>query len=284
MDESEWLSSVDPAAMLSWVTPTPSEGPEGGWQTAGVRKRASDRKLRLFAVACARQVWHLLTDDAPCQWWGHSSGSIKSCPLCNNTGRINRSRKAVEVAERLADGEATERERQASERAMSHADLFPSNVNTTVWLSVHKALGGSMSDLLQATQDAGVTPATQADLLRCIIGNPFREVTLPVPHVGNRGIGQSPWLTPQVLSLAAAAYEDRPGRVDYAPPSDLHPGEEWYSPRRIEDGTLDPVTLLALADALEEAGATDDALLGHLRSSESHVRGCWAVDACLGLC
>lgn len=33
-----------------------------------------------------------------------------------------------------------------------------------------------------------------------------------------------------------------------------------------------------VADALEEAGGTDDALLSHLRSSGQHARGCWALD------
>ena len=40
--------------------------------------------------------------------------------------------------------------------------------------------------------------------------------------------------------------------------------------------------LAVLADAVEEAGGTDAALLGHLRGAGPHVRGCWAVDALLG--
>jgi hypothetical protein len=36
-----------------------------------------------------------------------------------------------------------------------------------------------------------------------------------------------------------------------------------------------------LVDALEEAGATGE-LVEHLRSPGPHVRGCWAVDLCLG--
>jgi hypothetical protein len=36
-----------------------------------------------------------------------------------------------------------------------------------------------------------------------------------------------------------------------------------------------------LADALEEAGCSDETLLGHLRATEGHIRGCWAVDAVL---
>jgi hypothetical protein len=38
-----------------------------------------------------------------------------------------------------------------------------------------------------------------------------------------------------------------------------------------------------LADALEEAGCTDGDILTHLRSPGPHVRGCWAIDLCLGL-
>jgi hypothetical protein len=37
-----------------------------------------------------------------------------------------------------------------------------------------------------------------------------------------------------------------------------------------------------LGDALEEAGCTDASILGHLRGSGPHVRGCWVVDLILG--
>jgi hypothetical protein len=37
-----------------------------------------------------------------------------------------------------------------------------------------------------------------------------------------------------------------------------------------------------LADALEDAGCTDEAVLDHLRSGGPHVPGCWALDAVLG--
>ena len=53
-----------------------------------LRGRASDRKLRLFACAYSRLQWNLLADK--------------------------RSRKAIEVAERYADGSAGEPERESA--------------------------------------------------------------------------------------------------------------------------------------------------------------------------
>ena len=86
-------------------------------------------------------------------------------------------------------------------------------------------------------------------LFRDIFGNPFHPVT-----------ADPSWLTPVVLSLAAAAYDER----------------------RMPEGTLDPARLTILADALEEAGCADEAILGHLRGPSPHVRGCRAVDLVLG--
>jgi hypothetical protein len=55
-----------------------------------------------------------------------------------------------------------------------------------------------------------------------------------------------------------------------------------YEERALPEGTFDPGRLAVLADALEEVGAADPDLLGHLRGPGPHVRGCFAVDAVLG--
>src|SRR5262249_4900200 len=85
----------------------------------------------------------------------------------------------------------------------------------------------------------------QLALVHEIFGNPFRPVA--VDHL---------WMTPTVLSIAQAAYEER-----------LRP-----------TGHLDAARLAILADAVEDAGCSDTALLGHLRGPGPHVRGCWALD------
>jgi hypothetical protein len=46
MTDAEWLACNDPGKMLQFV-----------------QGKASERKLRLFAVACVRRVRHLLTDE-----------------------------------------------------------------------------------------------------------------------------------------------------------------------------------------------------------------------------
>jgi hypothetical protein len=51
--------------------------------------------------------------------------------------------------------------------------------------------------------------------------------------------------------------------------------ESIYTARRFED-------LPVLADLLEEAGLTDDELLGHRRGPGPHGLGCWALDTVLG--
>ena len=82
----------------------------------------------------------------------------------------------------------------------------------------------------------------QLALLRDIFGNPFRPVSL-----------DSAWLTSDVLALARGIYDER--AFDRMP---------------------------ILADALQDAGCDNDAILTHCRGSEPHVRGCWVVDLLLG--
>jgi hypothetical protein len=91
-----------------------------------------------------------------------------------------------------------------------------------------------------------------ADLLRCVLGNPFRPVDV-VP-------AWTAWNGRVVERMAQEIYEER----------------------ELPPGTLDRTRLAVLTDALEEAGCVDESILGHLRGPTEHVRGCFVVDSILG--
>jgi hypothetical protein len=174
MTEQEWLACDDPKPMLDFLN----------WRAPPAWGEVSDRKLRLFAVACCRRVWHL----AP----HHDS------------------RGAVEAAERFADGGDTAadlrdvylpaaqvfyglREGRQADREAARAAC--SAAAKSGWTAAN--LSGEWSLAAEVAGGVNAGPG-RADLLRDIFGNPFRPVAV------------SPsWQTPQVVALAQAAYEER---------------------------------------------------------------------------
>lgn len=320
MTESEWLASDDPQAMLRWLRYETGNGMADGPPMSF--PRLTDRKLRLFACACARQVWHLLTDP--------------------------RSRKAVEVAERFADGEATAEELDAVRATAWDAvvDAATDAAWAAAWTAVVDAARDAVRDAAWAAAgDAawaaagGAANLSQAALLRDIVGNPWRptpdlwDKSAPIGAYGAvEGLpafySKAPWLTPQVVSLAQAAYDERVvpcGRCggnglvldlnDFDTDARTEEScDRCHGTGIIDDGTLDPIRLAILADALEEAGCDNEPLLRHLRGwwpcrtcdgegchgeymqnvcencggtgwarlYTPHVRGCWALDLILG--
>jgi hypothetical protein len=91
---------------------------------------------------------------------------------------------------------------------------------------------------------SGLARAAQADLFRDIVRAPCRPLLF-----------RAAWRAPRspVPQLAETIYD---GRCFHELP--------------------------VLADALEDAGCDCDEILGHLREPGFHVRGCWALDLCLG--
>ncbi|WP_020472774.1 hypothetical protein [Zavarzinella formosa] len=83
---------------------------------------------------------------------------------------------------------------------------------------------------------------SQSSLIREIFGDPFRPTSV-----------EPFWLTSEVVALAQTIYEQR--AFDRLP---------------------------ILADALEDAGCSNEDILTHLRGDGPHVRGCWALDLILG--
>jgi hypothetical protein len=248
MTEAEWLTCTEPQVILDFL-----------------RGKASERKLRLFACACCRRIWPHL----------QRKGSRRMVEVCEEyaDGRV-RQRKLTSVWESADEawqgihwsggGDVDQRPAEAvcylgvefkvNDAAESAAATFGALARGEVYERIWQT-PGKEHDERWAEDDAVRLAAecseesVQASLLRDILGNPFRPVTL-APS----------WLTSSVVALSQAAYEER----------------------QLPAGTLDPTRLAVLADALEDAGCTDAELLGHLRGPGPHVRGCWALDLILG--
>lgn len=189
-----------------------------------LQPKPSARKLRLFACACCRIIWSDIDDE-----W---------------------SRRAVAAAELYADESISWHRLVLARLAAQRGFARTSGGTACAHLLVRNIL--SVVGQINGCCDAGRgTSKLQADLLRCIVGNPFHFIAIdPSWLTWERGV---------VPSIARAAYEERD----------------------LPSGYLDNARLGILADALEEAGCQEPYLLGHLRGPGPHVRGCCVIDALL---
>jgi hypothetical protein len=244
MTEAEWLASKDLSPMKQFLMRQ--------WSLGRLGNEVLPRKVRLFGCACCRRIWHLLKDE--------------------------RSRNAVEVAERCADRLATRKEvRLAREAALAAAEIrddrgmlkkrdgAAATAHRTTLPSDMEAGWEASAEAAQAAASAGyyALPASargpianwyagikaeqreQTLLLRDIVGNPFRPWAIAPAW--------SSWNDSTVVRLAQTIYDER----------------------RFAD-------LPILADALEEAGCDNADILDHCRQPGAHARGCWVVDLLLG--
>jgi hypothetical protein len=237
LTEEEWLTGSNPGRMLGRIHP-----------------EASDRKLRLFACACVRQVWSALVDEI--------------------------SQRAVEVAERYADGQA------------SHAEL----------LAVHAQASevSALADLRSTASDPGWAATRAAsrasdparDVFRVASGAAFLSSVSAAPWFFDPNTGL-PLGRGDPDCRALARWEQcelmrelfgnpfRPAQFDQAWRTHegglvTHLARDIYDEKRFTH-------LPVLADLLEEAGCGDETLLAHLHQPGNHLRGCWALDRVLGL-
>lgn len=202
MTETEWQACKDPKKMFHWLL-----------QCTG---NLSRRKARLFLCGFCRTLRNWEKDD--------------------------RSRAAVEVSERFADGHVRKEEfqnaRNEARKACEDADLFAVTIGVVAldakW-SMGRVFAGGLT-----TPDI---EENKYQVLRDLFGPlPFRSLA----------IDQS-LQTSEVLALASSIYRQR--SFDRLP---------------------------ELAQALESAGCTDPDLLEHLRSPGPHCLGCWGLDLVLG--
>ena len=158
-------------------------------------------------------------------------------------------RRGVEAAEGVVEGTVTNDERMEVSREIltlpPHWDrtITYQILRSPTWKAVTRWRRASHPDRDRDRGNSSIEEKRAlADLVRCLFGNPFRPVAF-----------DPAWRTSTAVTLASAAYDSR----DFA-------------------------TLPILADALEDAGCTDAAVLAHCRDTGPHARGCWVVDGLLG--
>lgn len=219
----------------------------------------SERKSRLLAASWCRCFWHLLENP--------------------------RTREAVEIAEKYADGFASAAEMNITSQRVfdAYVNFRPPNLEddrplswkaTSIAIQSTGFLTSNREDYLDqcvmstslALRRVGLIRAecgvafegweAAAELQRVrlldVLGNPYRTVDFDYDLLG--------WRCDTIPDLAQAIYEER----------------------NLPDGTLDNARLAVLVDALEEAGCTNADILDHCRKPGVHVRGCWVIDLLLG--
>lgn len=149
--------------------------------------------------------------------------------------------------ERTAD--AWDGEREGLLQAIQHAEQYALGARMLLlgeW--VVQDADARVAALTTARECRVVRSWEQAEILREVAADPFQ----PIPR--------GPWLASEdVVRLAHAA------RLNRCP-----------------DGSLDPLALMALSDALEEAGCQETLLLGHLRGGEEKPLRCHSCGGQLG--
>jgi hypothetical protein len=233
MTEVEWLACTDPKPMLAFV---------GG--------KASSRKLRLFAVACCRMIWPLITNV--------------------------RSRKSVEMSEACADDPSKHKVMIAAAKGAKNAISYThSRLTYPEWMGVAigfiAARDCALADAREAAHsvtglitrvawpDHESSARNSVAFLRDIIGDPFRPSRSLPSAVLN-------WNGGTVCRIARGIYDEH--AFDRLPI--LHDA-------LLDAGCNDEAIL---AHCRERAPHIPGCWF--IDPSGPHVRGCWVVDLLLG--
>jgi hypothetical protein len=214
-----------------------------------LHRKVLRRKQRLLVCACCRLLWPLLTD---------------SC-----------SRHAVEVGERFARGTITPTERDAARRAAEDAAKSMAPGSALFWAAWAVRLACYAGENLRSAADQAISCFADIEVLTEL--GPFRA------EIAGEGKAKRTAARAHTCKLVRDVFGPLPFRCPRVEPAWLAWGEATV-PRIAQaiDDELAFDRLPILADALEDAGCTDEDILGHCRGPGPHGQGCWVVDLLLG--
>ncbi len=248
MTVADWLTCANPEIMLE-----------------SLRGKASDRKLRLFAVACCRRLWP----------------SIKG----------EQFRHAVRVAELFADGVMSQAELGEAGAAAVAAFLSLSGDEELASSAAISAAGipGPKKSFLHQLLDAVDEPLWEDEFDRGDPHAPALVTARIAAWAAAKVQGQLPFGSPAEMAERqeqARLLRDIFGKSSR--PFSMKPGWLLWRDGEIpkmakiiyDDRTFDYLPILA--NALQAAGCDYADILCHCRGPGPHVRGCWALDLVLG--
>jgi hypothetical protein len=228
MTEAEWLACDDPKPMLQFL-----------------RGKVSERKLRLFALACCERINSLISDPRSRAALSFTATHLEF-GLARRKGRPAVAKAADEAKKELYARyfpRSNPETLGADQAAYSAADAASATLKVDPWFAAQHA--SCFAAWATGSYFGGGERGQQASLLRDIIGNPFKP-----PSVDSAWLV---WNDNTLLKLAQVIYAEQ---------------------------AFDRLTILA--DALEDAGCAERTILEHCRGPSQHSRGCWVVDALLG--
>jgi hypothetical protein len=230
MTEAEWLSCTDPRALLEFAL------------ASGV----SDRRLRLFLLACCRRLWGNATDGATRVALACAERFVEASlgSMTKTYVKVAAGRAVIDCGASDPIGSFDVWGDDGIEAEVYSFAVASGLVSALDVLACNQAVPRQLDWVFDAFQRAGLDLASQAELFHDIIRAPFRSLVFP-----------SAWRT----------------RNDSA---SLHIAQEID-----RDQAFDQLPLLA--DALMDVGCDNDEILRHLQRPGTHVRGCWALDLVL---
>ena len=228
-----------------------------------IRRQVSRRRLRLFVCGCCRRIWEMIPDE--------------------------RSRTAVELSERYADGGATKGELSAAQseaaKALSNAVNTCKPLEAEAFKGFKNVSDGERGAAWERYYSSSRRRAA-AKAAKAVARSSDRAARMAEEmNQAYNWVAYAEFIghTQTVISSRHSVYCDllrcvfgnpfRPAEfaAECVTPDVVHLADTIYDERAYD-------RLPVLADALEKAGCKSADVLAHCRGTGPHTRGCWVLD------